>query len=174
MKKLSSVLCALFLLGIAASAQNTDKKSEKRGNDWREKVRSEQVACITTELNLTEAEAQAFWPVYNDVQARRRDAFKTLGDATKALQDAAEGADYNALLNNYIAAKKQADALEIEALNRYKAVLSIDKVAKLVVAEERFRQQQISRLGQGGGRHGGPGEPGPGHGRGQRPAPTEE
>ena len=73
MKKIISVFCALALMGsVAAFAQEKGNKKE----DWREKVRSEQVALITSELDLTEAEAQAFWPVYNEVQAQRREAFQ--------------------------------------------------------------------------------------------------
>ena len=67
MKKIISVLCALALVSAAAFAQKVEKKGDKE--QWREKARAEQVALITEELNLTEAEAQAFWPVYNEVQA---------------------------------------------------------------------------------------------------------
>ena len=62
------------------------------------------------------------------------------------------------------------DAIEYEAPAKYAKVLPADKVAKLVLSEERFRQQQIGRLG-GGNRPGGPGEHRPhqgGSGKGQR------
>ena len=73
MKRIISVLIALALVASMAHAQ--DKQEKKNGHDWREKVRAEQVAFITTELDLSESEAQAFWPVYNDVQKQRREAF---------------------------------------------------------------------------------------------------
>ena len=167
MKKMISAFCALALAGgVAAFAQ--DKGHQE---DWREKVRSEQVALITAELDLTEAEAQAFWPVYNEVQARRREAFKASAEALKALKNGAEGKDAADLLDQYEAAKKNCDAVEMQALARYRKVLPAEKVARLLVAQEKFRHQQIGKLGKG---HGGPRHEGtPGRRTGGKPAPVE-
>ena len=84
MKKIISVLCALALVSAVAFAQKPENKGNKE--QWRERARAEQVALITEELNLTEAEAQAFWPVYNEVQAQRREAFNASVEAMKALK----------------------------------------------------------------------------------------
>lgn len=164
MKKIISAVCALVLVSVVALAQNNDKRDPEK---WREKVRAEQVAMITSELDLSEAEAQAFWPVYNEVQKQRREAFKVSGEAFKALKEGVDGADVNTLLNNYLDAKKKCEALDAEALNRYKKVLPVQKVAKLVMAEEKFRHQQIGKLG-GKGNRPGPGEMPMGH-RANRP-----
>jgi len=168
MKKIISVFCALALMGsVAAFAQEKGNKKE----DWREKVRSEQVALITSELDLTEAEAQAFWPVYNEVQAQRREAFQATSMALKALKKGEEGKDVNALLDQYEAAKKNCNDVDIQALARFKKVLPAEKVAKLLVAEEKFRHQQIGKLGKG---EGGPRPGAPGRRSGGKPAPVME
>ena len=156
MKKVISVVLLIVLLGTVAFAQNQKQKKNK-GNDWREKVRSEQVAMITSELQLTEAEAQTFWPVYNAVQNERREAFKASQNAFKALQEGLEGKEVESLLENYINAKKATQLVEENAVKKYKAVLPADKVARLLLTEEKFRHQQIGRLGQGGGPGGRPG-----------------
>lgn len=165
MKKIISVLCALALVGAVAFAQKSEKKGDKE--QWREKVRAEQVALITEELNLTEAEAQAFWPVYNEVQAQRREAFKASIEAMKALKKGVDGNDAAQLLDNYVAAKDNCAKVDEQALQRYKKVLPIEKVAKLVLAEEKFRHQQIGKLGGRGGEKRPGGHKGP---RGPRPA----
>ena len=141
MKKIISILCVLALVGGTAFAQK---------HQWREKVRAEQVSFLSSELELSEAEAQAFWPVYNDIQSQRREAFKASGEAFKALKEA-QGKDVENLLDAYLAAKKKAESVDEQALARYKKVLPIEKVAKLVVAEEKFRHRQIGRLGGKGG-----------------------
>lgn len=156
MKKIISVFLTVALAGSVALAQNN--KADKKNGDWREKVRAEQVANITSQLDLTEAEAQSFWPVYNEVQKQRREAFKASAQAYKALNEGIEGNEVNALLQKYLDAKKAAEAIESDAIARYKKVLPANKVAKLIVAEENFRHQQIGKLGGNAGR---PGKGGP-------------
>jgi hypothetical protein len=160
MKKVFSLICVLAVCATAL-AQGQPKGNEKKtdGNDWRERVRAAQVAFLTNELDLTEAEAQSFWPVYNDVQKQRRQAFEAQQKAFMALQKGIDGNDVNKLLQEYVAASKKLNAIEEGAADRYKKVLPVQKVAKLLLAEEKFRHQQIGRLGQGGmpfGPQGGP------------------
>lgn len=163
MKKIISVLCAIAMVSAVALAQ-PKQGHKKDGEQWREKVRAEQVAFITSQLDLTEAEAQAFWPVYNDVQNQRRDAFKATGEAFKALQEGVDNgsADVSKFLDKYLDAKKAGDKIDAEAVARYKKVLPVEKVAKLLMAEEKFRHQQIGKLGGKGGHRPGPGGPGNG------------
>lgn len=163
MKKIISVLAVLALAGSVAFAQ--DRQEKKNGNNWREKVRAEQVAFITSELDLSESEAQAFWPVYNEVQKQRREAFRTTGEAYMNLQKGVDEKEVSQLLDKYLEAKKAGEKMEADAVARYKKVLPVNKVAKLLLAEEKFRQNQIHRLGQGRG----PGQGGrPDNGRNSR------
>ena len=144
MKKIISLVGVALVLTLTASAQ-------KKGENWQEKVRAERVAFLTTELDLSEAEAQVFWPVYNAVQQERRDAFKAVRSATKALSEAlkkGEG-DTAALLDDYLKAREKTAALERSSVERFKKVLPIEKVAKLSLAEEKFRHRQIGQLQQG-------------------------
>lgn len=175
MKRIISVFLSLVMVAGIMQAQNNNKQDQKKAaNDWRERVRAEQVAFITSELDLTETEAQAFWPVYNDIQKQRRQAFQATGEAFKALSDGVDGNDAASLLDKYLNAKKASEKVEAEAIARYKKVLPVSKVAKLLLAEEKFRQNQIHRLGQGGpGRAGGMPGNRPG-GFGNRPQPSNE
>jgi Spy/CpxP family protein refolding chaperone len=158
MKKIISVFALAALMSVAALAQDANK-DQKKGNDdaWREKVRAEQVAFITSELNLTEGEAQKFWPVYNDVQSQRREAYKESFEAMKELEESIQNnKDQDKKLDKYVNARKKIAELENDSVKKYSKVLPKDKVAKLVLTEERFRHNQIGKLGKGGmpGGHG--------------------
>lgn len=158
MKKIISVFALAALMSVAALAQDVNK-DQKKGNDdaWRERVRAEQVAFITSELNLTESEAQKFWPVYNDVQAQRREAYKESFEAMKELEESIQNnKDQDKKLDKYVNARKKIAELENDSVKKYSKVLPKDKVAKLVLTEERFRHNQIGKLGKGGmpGGHG--------------------
>ena len=80
MKKVISIVCALTLLSAAALAQGP---RQPRGNDngWRERVRAEKVAFLTEEIDLTESEAQVFWPIYNEIQKSQRESFEAVQKA---------------------------------------------------------------------------------------------
>lgn len=171
MKKIFSVMCALAVT-VAVFAQDKKQDKQKKDDGWRERLRAEQVAFITNELDLTEAEAQAFWPVYNDVQKGRREAFKNHAEAMKALSKSADDKEAAALLDKYLSAKKTVEKIDNESIARYKKVLPTQKVGKLILAEEKFRHQQIGKLGKGG--PGAPGVPGKGEPRDKAPQEMNE
>ena len=49
---------------------------------------SEKVAFLTIEMGITPEEAQAFWPVYNQVEKERDEAVRLVFQSFKALEDA--------------------------------------------------------------------------------------
>ena len=165
MKKVISVIAIAMLVSVAAFAQKDNSKKKEGNQDWREKVRAEQVAHITKDLDLSEAEAQKFWPVYNDVQAKRRNVYKASFDALKVLKDKMDaGEDVSNELEKYLSSKKDIEEFDRGAVKEYKRVLPTNKVARLILSEEKFRHNQIGKLGGGqpGGPQGGPGMGGPG------------
>ena len=68
------------------------------------------------------------------------------GKDKAALNEGKTGKEVEVLLESYLAAKEDCDAIDKEAVAKYKTVLPIEKVAKIFIAEEQFRHQQIKRL----------------------------
>ena len=156
MKKVFSVLCALALFAVGAFAQgNQGPQGPRRGGDngWRERVRSEKVAFLTQEIDLTESEAQVFWPIYNEIQKAQRESFDAVRAAYEAMEkgvaDKKTGKEMEKLVQAYIDAKDKSDGIETKYLNKLLKALPAEKVARYYVAEEKFRHQQIGRLGNG-------------------------
>ena len=154
MKKVFSVLCALAILSAGAFAQGP--QPPRRGGDdngWRERVRSEKIAFLTQEIDLTESEAQVFWPIYNEIQKVQRESFEAVQKAyaamEKGVQEKKTGKEMEKLVNAYISAKEKNDGIETKFLNKLLKALPAEKVARYYVAEEKFRHQQIGRLGNG-------------------------
>ena len=156
MKKVISVLCALMVLSISAFAQGPQgPQGPRRGGDngWRERVRSEKVAFLTEEIDLTESEAQVFWPIYNQIQKEQRDNFEAVRKAyeamAKGVQDGKSEKEMEKLVKAYIDAQEQGRGFETKYLTKLLKALPADKVARYYLAEEKFRHQQIGRLGNG-------------------------
>ena len=137
--------CMLILLGTA-----TAQAQPKFDDGWKERVQSEKIAFLTMELNITPEEAQTFWPVYNKVDKELDQARFEVMKAYKALADAIDAGkpskEISTLLDKYLAAKTNQDKLDSSAAQTYKSVLPVEKVAKLYVAEEKFRRQYITKL----------------------------
>lgn len=142
MRFITAVLAASVLFSAASDAQPKGKR------DWHEKMKSEKIAFITTELELTPEEAQVFWPVYNQIAEEARKSNKTAAEAFKALTDALEDKaatddQINKLLDEYLAAKLAKKDSEKSEVEKYRKVLPAKKVAKLYTAEEKFRRHHI-------------------------------
>lgn len=141
--------------------------AEERGSGWMEKVKAARVAFLTNELNLSSEEAQAFWPVYNQAQAEKDEAYAKVREAYRSMMDAVKEGKSDKevanLLKAYLKASKVPSEIDEEYAPEYLKVLPASKVAKLYVSEEKFRKMQFQRGGQGGpGPKGGHGPKGPG------------
>lgn len=141
-KYLIVVVLALFSLTRTAVFAHQE-------GDWKEKMRAERVAFLTTAMELTPAEAEKFWPVYNSMEVERRASFGKVMRAYKALSDGVAAGktdkELEVLVNDYTTANKNSHSIEAKYTPQLVKVLSVSKVAKLFVAEEEFRRQQIGR-----------------------------
>ena len=62
------LLTATLMFTINLSAQREGKRAERI-----EKIEQQRIAFITTDLDLSVEEAQAFWPLYNDYQSMKKE-----------------------------------------------------------------------------------------------------
>lgn len=144
-----------------AQGQGRPENWEQIGQQWKARMASAKVGFITNELNLTPAEAQKFWPVYNEISAKKDKALDASAEALRKLDQAVkEGKESAKILDEYVKAQQTIANLNAEAVKAYGKVIPAEKVAKLFVIEENFRRNIFGRL-QGG--HAAPG-PRPGMG----------
>lgn len=177
LKVFAVALAAFALLSVSNVQAQTNK-----GGDWQNRIKSEKIGFITAELNLTPEEAQVFWPVYNKIAAEKSELQKKSKEAYAALlkalkEDTASEKEINKLLDNYLAAKRAVQDAGKQDAEKYRKVLSGKKVAKLYVAEEKFRRQSIRNLGGQkpfGAPHGGPHKGHQGGHQGGKPAPQSK
>lgn len=150
MKRLISSIIAYSVMAMAAFSLSGQDKDD----DWKERMMNEKIAFFTTEIGLTPTEGQAFWPVYNQVNEERdkamREIFRTYKALSQAVEDGKGAKEVEKLLDEYLNAQQKQRDIDSKAAGKYEKVLPIEKVAKVYLAEERFRRQQIHRLHRGG------------------------
>ena len=146
--KIAMVISTVVLLMTSVlSAQSQNKE------DWKERLMSEKIAFLTAELNITPQEAQVFWPVYNQVNKEKdelmRKVFACYKELSAAIKENKSAKETGVQLDKYLDALEKQREAENSMPDKYKKVLPVEKVAKLYIAEEKFRRQQINRLHSG-------------------------
>ncbi len=120
------------------------------GEDWKEKMMCEKIAFLTNELGITPEEAQTFWPVYNGISKERDEAmhkvFRSYKELEEGLETGMSDKEISKLLDNYLEAAEAQREVEENAIEKFRKVLSVKKVAKLYVGEEKFRRQHIRKM----------------------------
>lgn len=133
------LIISLVLATGAASAQN----------DGRQKIQAAKVAMITNRLNLTPDQAQQFWPVYNEYNARKQDLNKRVRQLNNSPgRQSLTDSDVLSDLKEINATKQKLTDLDNEYLDRFLKVISPAQVAELYKTEQDFNKILLNRLKQ--------------------------
>lgn len=140
-----------FIISLILSAFAISSYAKSSAQfDWKEKILSEKIAFLTMEMGITPEEAQVFWPVYNQIDKERDQAVRQVFETFKALEEAVSTGksqkEVSKRLDAYTEALEAQNAIENNAVEKYKKVLPMEKLAKLYVGEEKFRRLQIRKL----------------------------
>lgn len=141
------ILSVLMLVCSTAAAQGGSDFQKQ----WKDRLQSEKIAFLTNEMSLTPQEAQVFWPIYNQAQREQAEAteasFKAFAALDNAIRTGKSEKEISDLLAKYTLSLEQRDN-SAKYLKEYQKVLSSEKVAKLYIGEEKFRQSKIYGLRQ--------------------------
>jgi len=118
--------------------------------DWKERMQSEKIAFLTMEIGLTPDEAQKFWPIYNmvseEMDKAMHEVFSSYMELEKALNEKKSDKEVSKCLERYLDALEKQNDIRDDSVENYRKILTDKKVAKIFVAEEKFRRQHIRRL----------------------------
>ena len=139
-KSLIAMVLAITLIGLVGSAAAEDKPADNM-DLVKEKIRTDKKLFIATNMQLTESETKAFWPVYEAYQA---DLGKLRAREIKLIEEFA--ANYETMSDD--AAKNLLDdALSIDSdnlklrqsyLSKFRGVLQDKKVARYYQLESKI------------------------------------
>jgi hypothetical protein len=166
MKKLIFTAIILAVAGGSVLSGQTQGQGQGQGQGLGamqadgEKLTAYKIAFFTKHLELSPAEAEKFWPLYNDYSARKN---KLLADRLSTMRYAAQNeanmseAELASVADRL--AKTFADeATMVVSFNEsLKGVLSPGKVIRLYQVENQYKQQLLRELNQ---RRQGAGQPG--------------
>lgn len=129
-----------------------------RGYNRMEQIQAERIAFFTERMALTPGEAKVFWPVYNELSAKREKIFmerRTLADNFRNSRESLSEKEVESMADKFIDLQSQESRLAEEYHKKFKSVLPAGKVMILYHTENEFRSYLLRRL-SGGGRGQGP------------------
>jgi hypothetical protein len=118
-----------------------------QGEEKRERIKALKIAFITERLELTEIEAQKFWPIYNahekEVEMLRhnaRDKRRNLKMETLTENEAKK------TLIDFIAFEKEQQELKTQFVENLLTAIPAKKIIKLRLAESEFKKRMIQEM----------------------------
>ena len=114
-----------------------------------EKIRAYKTAYITEHVDLTSAEAEKFWPIYNKFEEQlseiRRKERKDIFDTVKGDLDALSEEEAKTLLASMRELKLKEHQYHAELMSELVSILPAKKILKLKRAEEEFKRSLLRR-----------------------------
>lgn len=113
----------------------------------RERIKALKTAHITTALDLSESEAQKFWPIYNASEEKITRYKRELRQIKMNLRNG-DVSDNEAekILTQFIDFENKIHDEEINLINKLRKVVSAKKVIKLKKAEDDFNRKVLEQL----------------------------
>lgn len=137
--KYTFVTAFLMCMSIIAFAQ---------GDAKRDKIDALRAAFIAKKVNFTTQEAQAFWPLYNemnDKQDANRKTFRMQYNANTNF-DFTSDKDAEAYLNAELLLKQKEFEIYKEYYDKFKKIMPVKKVAAVRRADEDFKKELIKSI----------------------------
>jgi hypothetical protein len=142
MKKLILIsMLSVFTLTVVMA-------QERRGPspEMLEKIKAEKVSFFTSKLDLTSAEAQAFWPVYNEFEKKRFDIQRQIHEFERKPDEEITNlsdSEIEKMTSNYIDSFEKEALLLKEYNKKFLKILPKKKVLMMYRTENEFRSHLI-------------------------------
>ena len=137
------MVMVLALVGLAVAVAAQDKPADNM-QIMRDKIKADKKLVVASNMELTEAEAKAFWPVYDQYQKdlgaineRIVKMIKSYADAYNAKSMTDDGA--KKLTDEFIAIEKAEAAMKESYVPKLSKVLPPKKVARYLQIENKIR-----------------------------------
>lgn len=135
MNNLSKILLLVLLCSIAAKLTVNAQTAGDR-------IKAKRIAFFTDKLQLTPAEAQKFWPVFNEYDLKKNALSAEKRKLTETFQNnqtkMSEG-EVDKIISRFIQISQQETELFDTYNKKFRAILPAQKVMKLYLAETEFK-----------------------------------
>lgn len=141
-----------FLFFLFLSFSTFAQREGKDHEEMSEQLKAMRVAMITQNLNLSADEAAKFFPIYNEYSTKRENIKKQLKQNRRESRNLT-GTKLEASFKKGFELREQELALDKLYFEKFKTVISVEKIMELYRTERQFRRMLLKELSKRGGHH---------------------
>lgn len=130
------IIIFVLLSSFGSVAQHSEK---------RERIKALKVAFITERLDLTESEAQKFWPIYNAFDLEEDMQRRLMHEKRKKITSDITEAEAKIILNDMVAFENERQKLKADYIESLIKVLPAKKIIQLKIAEDEFNRKMFEQ-----------------------------
>lgn len=145
---LRSITLTVLMAGACQLSAQDDEVPPPSAERMKE-MKAQKSAYITSQLGLTPEEAQQFWPIYNEFDAKQEQIRKEMRELMKGARDGDDGiseAEADQLLDKGLLNRQKEIDLEKSYVERFKKSIGAVKTLKLRKAERDFNKEVLKRF----------------------------
>lgn len=132
-------LLLLFACSLTAAAQKK-KYSE-------EEFRAKKQAYITEKAGLTPEEADKFFPIYFELQNKKKEIYNSLWcGARRGVKPETHEGEYEKIIDEFFDEQQRVTEVEKEYIQQYRKVISNKKIYMIYWAEIKFNRNMMKIL----------------------------
>lgn len=139
MKNIYTLLIAVLLSAISTAQSSGTMRAD---------IEKDKKAFITTELELTESESEAFWTIYESYEKESKFLRSKQRKIKKALKNSevlSADEQYN-LTEQYLTIEKQKTEVKLKYLKLFSSKFGKKKAAAVFKAEEDFKRSLFKKI----------------------------
>ncbi len=141
MKKtiLLTALIAFCLTSFAQRPGEGDRSSRDKIKEWR-------TAFITEKLALTTAEAEKFWPLFNQKDNELKQVRKAIRQTDRQEVEGLTNEEAEKLILRHFSLREKELNIQIKYFEKLKTAIPAKKIAKLPLIEREFKRMLMQKI----------------------------
>lgn len=162
MKKYLFNVVLIGLISTASIAFGQHGRTDAEKKEDCDKVDKLKIAYITTELALTTAEAEKFWPIYNECETKIKELRKANREIQKNMEqsyDTITNEDAKKKMATFFENETKELAIKKEYAEKFSKLLGDKRALKLLSLEHEFKRELLEALRDQRHDHGADGPP---------------
>jgi len=117
----------------------------QKGRPAKERIQAVKIAVFTEELELTPKEAEKFWPLFNEYDAKVRKIDRDIRQMSTGLETKSDS-EIETIMEKRFKLQEQKIDLEREYYKKFKKVIPLQKIAKIPVAQRKFKKRLVNEM----------------------------